>query len=80
MNRGLKTQLKVSIVAISTSKTKYSRYIHAMYCLQDFFQSTTKVGMVAVFTKFPQKVGDFYVVKQLFIVYKRCCEISLEQF
>ena len=63
MNRGLKTQLKVSIVAISTSKTKYSRYIHAMYCLQDFFQSTTKVGMVAVFTKFPQKVGDFYVVK-----------------
>ena len=27
MNRGLKTQLKVFIVAISTIKKKYSRYI-----------------------------------------------------
>ena len=52
MSRGLKAQLKVFIAAISTIKT------FTLYCLQDFFQSTTEAGIVAVFTKFPQKVGD----------------------
>lgn len=61
MNRGLKAQLNVFVVVISTIR----RNIHAIYCSQEFFQSTTKVGMVAVFTKFPQKVGDLYVVKTI---------------
>jgi hypothetical protein len=60
MNRGLKTQLKVFIAS-----QQVRRNIHAIYCSQDFFQSTTRVGMVAVFTKFPQKVGDLYVVKTI---------------
>ena len=58
MDRGLKTQLKVFIPF-----QQVRRNIHAICFSQDFFQSATKVGMVAVFTKFPQKVGDLYVVK-----------------
>lgn len=61
MNRELKTQLKV----FKLPSRHVRRSIHAIYCLQDFFQSTTKVGMVAVFTKFPQKVGNLYIAKTI---------------
>ena len=59
MNCELKTQLKVFILPSQHVR----KNIHAIYCSKDFFQSTTKLGMVAVFTKFPQKVGILYIAK-----------------
>jgi hypothetical protein len=69
MDRGLKAQLKVFLVVLSMIKTKDS------HCSQDFFQSTNKVGMVAVFTKFPQKVGDLYYRENHYSLFRRCCKI-----
>ena len=70
MNRGLKTQLKVFIVVISTVKTVFTLHISR----RNFFNLQPKSGWLRYLQNFHKRWVISTLRKQSFTVYKRCCE------
>ena len=78
MNRGLKAQLKVFIVGISRIKTNYSCFILLAGFFSIYNRSRDGCGIYKISSKGGRSLRLNH--ENDHSLFKRCCEIILEQF